>query len=291
MTYDKIHLLGAGRAGRAVVALCRGLGFDVGYVVSTQLAHAKEAVEQIGGGLASTDVHAPWEPGTITLIGVPDRLILPIAEQVAEDPPAPGAIALHLSGAITAEALASLRVRQIAVGSLHPAFSFADRKHLTPSLRGVCFAVDGDTAAREQARRLVTKLEGQFLPLSSETKPLHHAATSVASNFLVTVFDLACRFEQAAGISLSQSHQALLPLVESTLGNLRERGTPDALTGPIERGDVDALRLQLRAIRQYAPAQAELFLSLARATIDVAAAKGSLSAASQAALQQALEEP
>jgi predicted short-subunit dehydrogenase-like oxidoreductase (DUF2520 family) len=63
-------------------------------------------------------------------------------------------------------------------------------------------------------------------------------------------------------------------LAKGTLANIERVGVPAALTGPIERGDVETVRLHARSLGPLAP----LYGELARVTCGVARDKGTISA-------------
>ncbi len=68
------------------------------------------------------------------------------------------------------------------------------------------------------------------------------------SNYMVTLLDSGIRCFEAAGVERERVFRAIRPLIDSTLFNVQEKGTVDALTGPIVRGDCNTLEAHLRAI-------------------------------------------
>jgi predicted short-subunit dehydrogenase-like oxidoreductase (DUF2520 family) len=61
--------------------------------------------------------------------------------------------------------------------------------------------------------------------------------------------------------------EAVLLLARGTLNNLEQLGVPEALTGPISRGDVETVRLHLRTLE---PRERELYASLGREILNLA---------------------
>ncbi|HZE97726.1 MAG TPA: DUF2520 domain-containing protein, partial [Planctomycetota bacterium] len=80
----------------------------------------------------------------------------------------------------------------------------------------------------------------------------------------------------------------LATLAEGTLANIRAVGIPKALTGPIERGEIETLRRHVAAILEWAPALWGPYASLGGLTVEVAAAKGSLGRAAAGKIRSAL---
>jgi predicted short-subunit dehydrogenase-like oxidoreductase (DUF2520 family) len=64
------------------------------------------------------------------------------------------------------------------------------------------------------------------------------------------------------------------PLLRSVAENVEALGLPEALTGPVRRGDADALRRHLATLRAKLPSAVPLYLAAARAQLPLAAAIG-----------------
>lgn len=97
--------------------------------------------------------------------------------------------------------------------------------------------------------------------VEDEDRAAYHAAACMASNFLVTLEDAAGADWATAGLSRAD----LLPLVHATVENWARLG-PDALTGPIVRGDVDTVGRRRQALLERAPALLSLYDSMAEVT-------------------------
>jgi predicted short-subunit dehydrogenase-like oxidoreductase (DUF2520 family) len=71
-------------------------------------------------------------------------------------------------------------------------------------------------------------------------------------------------------IDSSTAFKAMLPLINSTIQNVLEFGTKDALTGPIARGDVRTVKKQLETISFSSKAQLNLYSCMAKETLKLA---------------------
>ena len=60
--------------------------------------------------------------------------------------------------------------------------------------------------------------------------------------------------------------QAITPLVDATLSNIREKGTIDALTGPIVRGDLNTVAAHLKVLGERLPSELDLYKAMALTT-------------------------
>jgi predicted short-subunit dehydrogenase-like oxidoreductase (DUF2520 family) len=214
---------------------------------------------------------------TALILAVPDEVVPEMAMAVAELGPAPeGCVALHCSGALSTEVLAPLHARGYPVGSLHPLQTLASPVSGADLLPGSAFAVSGERDAVAVARRLVNALGGVPLTIPIAGRALYHASAVMASNFTLTMLAASARVLIQAGAPADEALDALLPLVRGTLDNLDELGPAGALTGPIARGDVETVRLHLRALPErerslYAAVGLEM-LRLAEPALDADAA-------------------
>lgn len=215
------------------------------------------------------------QPGletTAVVLSVPDDALPEMAHALAGQGPAPaGCAAFHLSGALAADILAPLHARGYSVGTLHPLQSLAHPITGAERLVGSWFCISGEPPAATAARRLVGWLDGQVLSVPVKHRPLYHAAAVFASNTLPAVLAMAARLLVRAGVPEEQAVPALLPLARGTLENMGELGLLAALTGPVARGDVETVRMHLRAM---APREREVYRTLGRELLILAGEAG-----------------
>ena len=119
-------------------------------------------------------------------------------------------------------------------------------------------------------------LQGSALIIGEQDKPLYHAALSIASNYLVTLEAIAAGMLQTVGIDKAHALSALLPLVQGSVDNLRHSGLPNALTGPISRGDVETVQSHLTAMHALPAMITELYKTLGEQTVSLALEKGTI---------------
>jgi predicted short-subunit dehydrogenase-like oxidoreductase (DUF2520 family) len=169
----------------------------------------------------------------------------------------PGPWVAHVSGATPLEALAP-HARRFAC---HPLQTFV-RWRGAEQLDGAFAAVRGETEEARAAGFALAQLLGlEPFAVAEEHAPLYHAGASVASNFLVTLHQIAARLLSDAGAP----PEALLPLMRRTIDNDFE------LTGPLQRGDTATVDRQRAAIAAAEPALLPVFDALVAATAQVAA--------------------
>jgi predicted short-subunit dehydrogenase-like oxidoreductase (DUF2520 family) len=135
------------------------------------------------------------------------------------------------------------------------------------------------------AEKLARDLSPHVARLDTGKKILYHAGAAIASNYTVTLLAVARDLFVESGVPAGVALDALLELVRGSLDNVAKVGIPKGLTGPAARGDVDLVRRHVAALD---PGKRALYLALLKATLPLARAKGALSPAAEAALNQAL---
>ncbi|HEX5660941.1 MAG TPA: Rossmann-like and DUF2520 domain-containing protein [Polyangiales bacterium] len=175
----------------------------------------------------------------LVLLAVPDAQIARVAAELEF-----GGCVLHTAGSRGVEELAALRARGASVGVLHPLLSFASAKH-PPLLHGATFTLFGDRRATQAGRKLARVLGARPLVLSSPP-PAYHAAAALLANGAAAL--AAHASAMLAQIPQRERERALAGLLASVATNIAQVGLPAALTGPVVRGDVEAVRRHLDAL-------------------------------------------
>lgn len=181
----------------------------------------------------------------------------------APDASDPVPVALHTSGVHGPDVLDPLREAGLAVASWHPLTSLAAPS--SEAFRGVAFGVDGDDLAVERARGLAGRLGGRIVRLEPGAHARYHAAAVFASNYVAACLAVAAD-ELVAATAGRGGLEELAPLARAALENALERGFPEGLTGPVERGDVGTVRRHLEALP---PDRRPLYRQLARELLAV----------------------
>ena len=272
---DRVVIVGAGRMGLALGgALLRAGALERLTYLGRRSEAPPHPLFDTPGGVVEYRLgpRALPEESTVLLLAVPDAALPAVAQEMALAGHAPaGCAALHLSGALSTDSLTPLHGAGYAVGSLHPLQAVADPWSSAEPLVGAGYAITGEPAAMQAARRLASALSGQVLVVPPMLRPLYHASASVASNYMVTLVSFAVRLMMGAGVEERQALSALLPLIRGTLDNLEKLGPSSALTGPISRGDVDTVRLHLARL---SGTERSLYCALGRETLRLARAAG-----------------
>ena len=221
-------------------------------VTTVQVIGAGRVGSAVAARLAERGVDLDAPAAELVLLCVPDAAIADVAATVE-----PGPWVAHVSGATPIAALAP-HARRFAC---HPLQTFV-RWRGAEQLDGAFAAVRAETdEARATGFALAQLLGLEPFALAEEQAPLYHASASIASNFLVTLHQLAARLLIEAGAPA----EALLPLMRRTIDNDFE------LTGPLQRSDTATVERQRTAVAAAAPELLPVFDALVAATAQVAA--------------------
>ncbi len=289
----RIAIVGSGRVGSALALALSRAGWPVTAIASRRLAPARALAGRCGAAVATTNPSVAALAADALVLAVPDRALPFLVRALAAEGIAAAGrrrprIVLHTSGASGADVLAPLRSRGWAVGSFHPLLSFPKAPNAPPPLQGSAIAVDGDAAARRLARALAASLGARTLAIPPPERARYHLAACFASNYVVTLAWEATRLLEETGLSRARALAALLPLVRSTLANLESSGIPDALTGPVARGDDVTIARHAALLRRADPDRRELHRLLVTRTARLARDAGWLTPADLRRIDRAL---
>jgi predicted short-subunit dehydrogenase-like oxidoreductase (DUF2520 family) len=277
-----VAIIGAGRLGGAIGRLLSQAKYRIVAVTGRTRRSASAAARFAGAGEPLTDIARAAASADIVLITTPDREIRAVCERISRGEGfRRGVLVVHASGANSLELLDAARQAGARRAVMHPLQSVPSREQGVANLPGSFYRIEADPGTLRCVRAMVRALGGRELVLprwrsDPESAAIYHAGAVAASNYLVTLLDFAVRHLQTLGADRLQALQALLPLVRGTLANVERLGIPQALTGPIARGDAQTITGHIAALRQRAPELLELYLHLARQTIPLAQERGGL---------------
>lgn len=238
-----ITLVGRGRVGTSLAAALEAAGAPVTITGREGLSTACADAE-------------------VALLCVPDSEIEPACAAVVAAAPKLR-YAGHTSGATPLSALAAAPT---AAFSIHPLQTVPGPD---TDLTGAPAAIAGSGPAAVDLARAIAERCGMVpFAVPERGRAAYHAAAAIASNFLVALEASAEELLGAAGVE--GGRELLAPLVLRTAANWAEHG-PDALTGPIARGDETTVAAHLEAIAATAPRLEPMYRALAQRTREIAA--------------------
>lgn len=284
-----VGIVSAGRVGTAIGAALERVGHVVAACTAVSDASVRRARRSLPDSeiLPATDVAGRCE---LLILAVPDdQLADLVAGLAATGSVRRGTLVAHTSGANGIGVLAPLTAIGAVPLAIHPAMTFTGHDEDVARMSSACFGITAaDEIGYAIAQSLVLEIGGEPVRVRDEVRPLYHAALAHGSNHLVTLVSdavAALRVALAGGELLGQqlvdddpngvAERVLAPLLSAALDNALRRG-PSALTGPVARGDVDAVTTHLRVLREVDPQLAEGYRAMSLRSAQLAGAKPEL---------------
>jgi len=268
-------IIGAGRVGGALGILLKDRGLKVVGVHDKDEAKGKKLSEKLGAKYFDDFGKDHGDRTDVVIISVPDDCISEVIEKiVGSDIIKPGTFVCHTSGVHSSRILEPVGKKGGNAFSLHPLVSITDPESLSEVVEESFFVLEGDPDGIEIGTEIVRALGANCFSISSSKKALYHSAASILSNYLATLFNIACGIMLDIGLDPDDIHESLCSLVGSTLLNLAKNDPLDALTGPVSRGDIETIRLHMEALSEYNEDIKELYAKLGLLTLQMAELKG-----------------
>lgn len=158
-------------------------------------------------------------------------------------------IICHFSGSLSSHVFSGIEQTGAYGCSIHPMFAFNDKFTSYQEFPQAMLTLEG----HQKAVHAVTSLFGdclghRILTIRTEDKVRYHAAATMASNYMIGLFQVSLLLLEECGFSQEEGNGLLHSLVRTNVENMLEKGAQEALTGPIERNDADTVRKHLQAL-------------------------------------------
>jgi len=277
--------IGAGRVAGSLAVALRQAGYAVSAVASRTIASAEHLAARVEGCSICQNNQAVVDSCKLVFITTPDDVIPAVASRLRWHP---GQVAVHCSGADSAEVLSTAASQGAAVGVFHPLQTFAGGKADTTGLQGITFSLEAQEPLLAELKDIAQMLGGHWIVLRAEDRALYHTSAVIASNYLVALISTAASLWETFGTNAQVATSALLPLMKRTLDNIERVGLPGCLSGPIARGDAGTIRRHLQAIRAHAPNLEVMYRELGQITLSIARTTRRLDVATIEDLSKAL---
>jgi len=249
-----LSIIGVGRVGQTLARALHSAGYPIVALVFHDSVRGRKSRKRFsqdtfpGALLLGSDQLNRLPVTDVILITTPDDAIAETASQLAAvQKGARRRAVMHTSGALSSEVLLPLAGSGFSVASIHP-LAAIDPADGDEALRGAFFCIEGQKPAVAFAKSIAMDLGGTPIIINSKQKALYHAAALMASPHLIALFDLAVELMVSSGVKWADARKMLLPLVESTVNNLKARPPATALTGTFARGDMGTVERHLQVL-------------------------------------------
>ncbi len=142
-------------------------------------------------------------------------------------------ILIHTSGAMSSDIFNILNDNNYCY-SLHPLSAFNDKYNSYKNLDNIYFTLEGNDKYLDDIKKIFNNVK----IIKKEDKIKYHLASSIASNMVCSVINIAEEIYKEIGIDDINIYK---PLIENNISNIINYGSNKALTGPIIRNDYNTV--------------------------------------------------
>lgn len=179
-------------------------------------------------------------------------------------------IVCHFSGALSSDVFTDSQSTGASVCSIHPMLAFSDKLTSYRIPANTFFAVEGDETAVSSMKSLFETLGNTICVIDKSKKSLYHAAASVLSNEIVALLDMGYSVLEQCGFSRDDAVKATQNLVLGNVKSVLENGCVNALTGPVERNDLQTVKKHVDSLQGE---DRQIYILLAKRLVNLAKAR------------------
>lgn len=265
----KIGIIGAGRLGVTMGKYLWDAGLTVVGFYNKTKEHAIEAAKFTDTSYFS-DLEKLVQASDTLFVATPDGVIAEIWDCIASYD-LTGKIVCHFSGSLSSHVFSGIEETGASGCSIHPMYAFSDKFHSYEQFHTACLVAEGEGSARQVMERLFRDLGHTVLTIRAEDKVKYHAAAAMISNDMIALLQTVLQLLEQCGFDGQDSLRLLTPIIHNNVDNMLQAGPKQALTGPIERGDVQTVQKHLQAL-QGTQAD-EVYRVLGRVLVDMVKGK------------------
>ncbi|MBU3190672.1 DUF2520 domain-containing protein [Clostridium bowmanii] len=199
---------------------------------------------------------------SLIFITTPDDFIHDVLQRLA-NLDLTNKIICHTSGSLTSSNFLDINNSDAFAYSIHPIFAFSDKYNSYKSMQNAYFSIEGPDIHIHELKDFINSLGNKSLVINKDNKVLYHLASVTVSNLVLSLINTGCSYLSQCGLSENDALEALLPLIQNNIDNIKENGFISALTGPVERNDLETVKHHIDSIPKYdAPMYKNLSLNL-----------------------------
>lgn len=162
-----------------------------------------------------------------------------------------GKFLYHFSGSLSSHVFSGIENTGAVGASVHPMYAFGDKFTSYLQFHTAYFVAEGQEKAVEAFHKLFGETLGhKILTVKAEDKMKYHAAAALASNAMLALFYQSQELLSECGFSEQESKELFTPLVRHNVDAMLAHGAVDALTGPVERNDLETVKEHLKVLKR-----------------------------------------
>lgn len=263
----RIGFIGAGRVGVSFGKYLKEKGMYISGYYSQSPDSAKFAAEftntthfkSLQEVIASSDM---------LLFTVPDNAIAKVWEEAK--PYVSNMIIGHCSGLHSSKIFSDSGSNGNYAYSIHPLSAVSSKESSWKEFPNILFTLEGDEKYLNKIEKMFKSMGNRTKIISTENKIKYHAAAALSSNYMTALFYMAQELFVQCGFDEKEAKDELYGLAKGNLENILKMGCVKALTGPLERNDIETVKSHIECLE---PKMRTVYQSNADYLIEVAARK------------------
>ena len=263
--FPVIGFIGAGRVGFTLGRYFVENGLNVSGYYSRTYEHAVSA-SQFTDSKSYKTIDELIAASSIIFITVNDSQIQTVWE-LCKKSDLTNKILCHCSGAMTASVFSGIEQTKAYGYSVHLLFSFNDKYNSYKEISKAFFTVEGDENHIDYVTDIIKKTGNEYVVIDGTNKDKYHGAAVFVSNLVIGLFHSGKKLLMDCGFCVEQAQKALIPLFINNAANLSCVGESSALTGPVDRNDLDTVKKNINCLDDD---YKDIYVKLSRQLVEIA---------------------
>lgn len=264
-----IGIIGAGKVGVSVGRYLKDNNIQISGFYDIDSDNAAFAAQ-----FTQTDCFSDLEElvkvSDTLFITTPDNVIGSVWDCIKNNMSVQNKIVCHFSGALSSDVFTDSQSTGAGVCSVHPMLAFSDKLTSYRIPANTFFAIEGEETAVSAVKSLFESLGNTVCRIEKSKKSLYHTAASVLSNEIVALIDMGYSLLEQCGFSRDDAVGATRNLVSGNVKSVLENGCVNALTGPVERNDLQTVKKHVESLQGE---DRQIYILLAKRLVKLAKEK------------------
>ena len=262
-----IGFIGAGKVGFSLGRYFAENGISLSGYYSLHVQSAAEAAKFTGSEVYY-ELPDIVRDSDVIFITVPDGAVREVYESIKALGIA-GKYICHCSGALSAaEVFTDIKSFRASGYSIHPLFPISSKYESFKELHNAYFCIEGDELHISVWEELFIRLGNGVKIIPGSRKSEYHAACAISSNLVCGLAAKSLSLMKDCGFSESEALKAFEPLILSNIRRILAVGPVEAMTGPVERNDIETVRRHIRCLDS--DTDREMYKAVSRKLVEIA---------------------
>ena len=262
-----IGFIGAGKVGFSLGRYFAENGIPLSGYYSLHVQSAAEAAK-FTGSKVYYELADIVRDSDVIFITVPDGSVAEVYESIKEMG-IEGKCICHCSGAMSAEETFPDISEYGASGySIHPLFPISSKYESFKELQSAFFCIEGSEEHLSDWEKLFGRLGNDIRIIPGSMKSEYHAACAISSNLVCALAAKSLSLMKKCGFSETEALKAFEPLIMSNIRRILAVGPQEALTGPVERNDIETVARHIQCMDN--DTDRDMYRAVSRKLVEIA---------------------